>query len=237
MIELIMDVKLTKQPYHILAPLHKPATQLRGEQDRSGSTKDTFERKKENTTAINFEGVNKNKVNIRPIANKTAIGLNDYILRFRNAINEYAQNYIKNIEHTCDHKIVFSIIEKKVLGRNSINSVTHDLDKLILYMLGFSRGFVTKVHRQFSEHHIENNKIKNLNSMLCDHIASSPEFKPEKRMTLKEFFNSSKDLQQIEGYRELLEEHHFGEDLDFEKIKNLRDERKKYFKNVGGFIF
>ena len=58
--------------------------------------------------------------------------------------------------------------------------------------------------------------------MLCDNIASSPEFKPEKTKSLREHFNSSEELQKIEGFKELLEKYEYGEKLDFNVIKSKK---------------
>ena len=85
----------------------------------------------------------------RPIADKSAIGLRGFSEKIKN----YAKNYVKNIEHTYDHKLVFAIVEKELFGKNSIYSLTHDADKLILYTLGFPKSFVSKWHREHSVHH------------------------------------------------------------------------------------
>ena len=118
----------------------------------------------------------------RPIADKSAIGLRGFSEKIKN----YAKNYVKNIEHTYDHKLVFAIVEKELFGKNSIDSLTHDADKLILYTLGFPKSFVSKWHREHSVHHTESGKTANLRSMICDNIATSPEFKPEKKKSLRE---------------------------------------------------
>ena len=100
-------------------------------------------------------------------------------------IKNYAKSYVKNIKHTYDHKIVFALIEKELYGYNSIDAITHDADKMIMYLLGFPKSFVSDFHRKHSMHHPESAKKMNLRSMLCDNIASSPEFKPEKQLSLR----------------------------------------------------
>ena len=45
----------------------------------------------------------------------------------------------------------------------------------------------------------------NLRSMLCDNIASSPEFKPEKKRSLREHFNTCEQLQSVDGLKDVLE--------------------------------
>ena len=157
----------------------------------------------------------------RPVAEKSATGLRG----FMNKVKQHAQNYVKNIEHTYEHKIVFAMIEKELFGKNSIDSLTHDADKLIFYTLGFPKSFVTKWHRAHSVHHTESGKKANLRSMICDNIASSPEFKPEKKKSLREHYNSSKELQSVQGFGELLENFNYGENLNFAEInakKNVK---------------
>lgn len=161
----------------------------------------------------------------RPIADKSAIGLRGFSEKIKN----YAKNYVKNIEHTYDHKLVFAIVEKELFGKNSIDSLTHDADKLILYTLGFPKSFVSKWHREHSVHHTESGKTANLRSMICDNIASSPEFKPEKKKSLREHYKSSKELQSVKGFGELLEKFNYGEDLNFAKIKKQKNIKYRGF--------
>ena len=72
--------------------------------------------------------------------------------------------------------------------------------------------------------------------MLCDNIASSPEFKPEKKQSLKEFYNSSDELKNIPEFGKLLKKYNFGEDIDFEKIKTLKDTKSKTNLRIGAAI-
>ena len=139
-----------------------------------------------------------------------------------NKIAAFFSTYVENIRHTIEHKRYFALIEKELFGSRSIDSYTHDADKLILYILGFPKKFVSKFHRKHSAHHFESHKHPNLRSMLCDNIASSPEFKPEKKLPLRDHFYSSKELQSIEGFEDILKRYNFGENLDFQKIKQAK---------------
>lgn len=164
-----------------------------------------------------------------PVVEKCATGLLNCIQKLKS----YCASYVQNIKHTYEHKIIFALVEKEVFGKNSIDSITHDLDKLILYLIGFPKSFVSKFHRLHSEHHTESGKQMNLRSMICDNIASSPEFKPEKKKSLREHYCSCKALQNVEGLGELLEKFHYGEDLDLQKI-NL-EKNTKYHGTKGIF--
>ncbi len=139
-----------------------------------------------------------------------------------NSIKLYFTKYKSNIKHTYDHKIFYSIIEKQLYGKNTIDSITHDLDKLILYILGFPHDFVAKFHRKISSHHTLSGKNINITSMVCDAIASSPDFKPNKKLTTRDYFKSNNKLQTIKGLAELLEKHNYGENLNIEQIKNKK---------------
>lgn len=66
--------------------------------------------------------------------------------------------------------------------------------------------------------------------MLCDNIASSPEFKPEKKRSLREHFNTSEQLQSVDGLKEVLERYHYGENLNFKKIN--ADKNTNYTRNI-----
>ena len=68
--------------------------------------------------------------------------------------------------------------------------------------------------------------------MLCDNIASSPEFKPEKKYSLREYYKKSPELQAVRGFKKLLEHYNFGENIDFQKIKALKDSQYKGMKGV-----
>lgn len=148
----------------------------------------------------------------KPVLRENATGFLDYI---KSSFNTYK----KNIRCTYNHKIIFAIVEKELYGRNSLDSITHDLDKLILYILGFPREFVSSFHRKHSSHHTESGKKLNLKSMVCDNIASSPVFKPQKHYLLRDYFERTPELQQVEGLKEKLMKYNFGEDLNIKQIK------------------
>lgn len=161
----------------------------------------------------------------RPDAVKNASGLFGIRNRLNNlveTVSEFKKSYKKNIKHTYEHKIVFALIEKELYVHHTIDSYTHDTDKMILYLLGFPKSFVSKFHREHSVHHVESGKKMNLRSMLCDNIASSPEFKPEKKNSLRDYYAISKELQSVPGFGEMLKKYNFGENIDFAKIKQMK---------------
>ena len=84
----------------------------------------------------------------RPVAKKSATGLLGLFTKAKNAVTNYFKSYKENISHTFDHKLVFAVVEKELFGKNSIDSITHDLDKLVLYALGFPKSIVTNLMRR-----------------------------------------------------------------------------------------
>ena len=157
----------------------------------------------------------------RPDANKSASGLQGFKEKFIKPVAKFIKEYKENIKHTYDHKVVYALVERELFGKNTINSITHDADKMIMYMLGFP----------------ESGKPMNLKSMLCDLVASSPEYKPEKKYSLREFFNRSEELQSLKGFKELLEKYHFGERVDSKKIKMIKDMKYSGAKGLRAFLF
>jgi len=210
-----MDIKCIKNPYNFLSTSSKRKTCFQGGAGYVKSTKHCYEGVRKRIERIENVNLCENIVNKRPIVNQSAVGLLNVYTKFFDKV----KNYFHNIKHTIDHKIVFALIEKELFGKISKDSLTHDLDKLVMYIMGFSHSFVSKFHRKISEHHTESGKKSNLKSMLCDNIASSPEFKPEKKKTLREYYNSSPELQSILGFKEILEKYNYGEDIDFNLIK------------------
>ena len=175
-------------------------------------------------------GINADIFEKRPVESADTTGL-------LHSVKEYVHDYKKNLIHTYEHKIVYAMIEKELFGKISMNSVTHDLDKMILYLLGFPRSFVSKFHRQHSQHHIESGKVMNLPSMLCDNIASSPFFKPDKKYTLRTYYNKSKELQNLEGFKDLFEKYNYGENLNFADINNRKNNKIKSIRGFAKAIF
>ena len=218
-----MDIKCKTNPYYFVTPSNQATTHFQGARNASR----VVERVSLNVMSGVKSGINaglcEDIIVRRPVASKSATGLLGFASKCKDSIAKYIENYKKNIKHTYDHKIVFALIEKELFGKNSIDSITHDLDKLVLYTLGFPKSVVSNLHRKISVHHTESGKKNNLRSMLCDNIASSPEFKPEKHKTLREHFATCKELQNVKGFKEILEEYHYGEDLDFNAIKEEKD--------------
>ena len=214
MLELDMEIKCKNNPYYFSVPYNIGTTHFRGIERAHKIIERPYAEK--------LVGLCVDRLEKRPIATKKASGLFSFVTKTKDAVVNYAKSYCKNIKHTTEHKNIYSLVEKELYGKNTINSVTHDLDKLVLYTLGFPKSFVSDFHRKHSTHHQESGKKLNVKSMVCDWISSSPEFKPEKKKSVRDFFNSDPELQKIPGLKDELEICNFGESLNFNRIKQLK---------------
>ena len=61
----------------------------------------------------------------------------------------------QSIQYTLDHRKAFRIVERKLLGHNTLRGLTHDLDKVILKLF-FDPEKVQKFHNAYSRHHAAN---------------------------------------------------------------------------------
>ncbi len=227
-----MDIKCRTNPYYFITPSQMETTHFQGARRASGVVKRAGARVLTGVKSGINAGLCEDIITRRPVASKSATGLLGLVNKCKASVANYLKNYKANVSHTFDHKIVFALIERELFGKISIDSLTHDLDKLILYVLGFPKSFVSKFHRKISEHHTESGKHLNLRSMLCDNIASSPEFKPEKKKTLRDHYNTCRELQNVEGLRDLLEKFNYGENLDFNAIKMIKNTKFSQYNNI-----
>ena len=73
---------------------------------------------------------------------------------------KYRKENIGAIKYTKEHRKAFKKIEKEILGHNTIRSIVHDLDKVILYNV-WPHKKVKNFHRTTARHHIESRVKKN----------------------------------------------------------------------------
>ena len=78
---------------------------------------------------------------------------------------KYRKENIGAINYTKEHRKAFKKIEKEILGHNTIRSIVHDLDKVILYNV-WPHKKVKNFHRSTARHHVENNIKKNRNDYI-----------------------------------------------------------------------
>ena len=100
------------------------------------------------------------------------------------------------IKYTLVHRKAFRKIEKQLLGRNTIRSLFHDLDKVILYPF-FDYKKVHNFHRNHAKHHtIKAKSHDDFIQMVID-WESARYTKPDKplnaRQTLYKFYPELED--------------------------------------------
>lgn len=67
----------------------------------------------------------------------------------------------EHFKYTLKHKKAFLMVEKQLLGRNSLRGYLHDVDKLFLYLFAKPENkWVSKLHRRYSRHHIAKARSK-----------------------------------------------------------------------------
>lgn len=62
----------------------------------------------------------------------------------------------EKLKYNIDHRREVVRLEKQLLGKNSILTRIHDLDKFVMMVLLFPDEWVSKIHRIYSWHHVKN---------------------------------------------------------------------------------
>ena len=101
-----------------------------------------------------------------------------------------------SIKYTIDHREAFLMVERKLLGHNTLRGYLHDLDKVFLKIF-LSPKMSQKIHRSYSKHHAKNAKTKkDLQQMIIDWECARYT-KPDKplnaRETLDTYYSSMTD--------------------------------------------
>ena len=72
----------------------------------------------------------------------------------------FTKNQRYKIQYSKTHRIAFRDLEKRLLGKNTIRSFFHDVDKIILYHF-LPTEFVHTCHQWWSRHHERRAKTRN----------------------------------------------------------------------------
>ena len=95
---------------------------------------------------------------------------------------------MKNIDkiiYTLKHKIAFIKTAKKLRGKVLIKDYFHDMDKVILLVLGFNPKSIKKWHRKWSKHHINNGVSRDIESSIID-FECARFTKPDKQLNARQ---------------------------------------------------
>lgn len=112
------------------------------------------------------------------------------------------KGFVKDFTYTANHKKAVLMLEKKLLGRNTLRGYLHDVDKLFLYLL-FTKKETSKIHRRYSKHHVGNHKSdSDVIHALID-WESARYTKPDKPETAKEYLLKAMP-QEVDTYKKFL---------------------------------
>lgn len=71
----------------------------------------------------------------------------------KRGLKSHMHERLRRIKSLIRHKIAFFKWEKKITGRHTIRGITHDLGKLIMFLLPFKIQYVRDYHKKHAKHH------------------------------------------------------------------------------------
>lgn len=95
------------------------------------------------------------------------------------------------------HKKAFAKKEKELLGRYTLNSITHDLDKLLMYCLFVSIPFTRRTHKKYAKHHNPKNKLREIERVIDWECARDT--KPNSPMTALQYAKSANKYKDVKS--------------------------------------
>lgn len=111
------------------------------------------------------------------------------LFKIKEALRNYIVNYPKRIQYTAKHKKAFLKTEKEYLGKNTLTGYFHDLDKLIMYIIGVPKQLVHNIHVATAPHHVRNGKVKNPAAAVIDWECARFT-KPDKPLNARDYYES-----------------------------------------------
>lgn len=110
--------------------------------------------------------------------------------RFKENLKNYFLDYPKRIRYTWVHKKAYLKLEKELTGKNTLRGYLHDLDKLIMYIIGVPKEIAHNIHVSTAPHHKRNGKVKYPKGAVIDWECSRFT-KPDKPWSAREFYERS----------------------------------------------
>ena len=110
-------------------------------------------------------------------------------INFKGNMEKYFFGYFERIKYTSKHKVAFLKMEKQLLGKNTLGSYLHDLDKLLMYIIGFPKELAHNIHVATAPHHERNGKIKRPLQAIIDWECARFT-KPDKPLTAREYYEN-----------------------------------------------
>ena len=119
---------------------------------------------------------------------------------FKEHLKSYILGYPKRIRYTWVHKKAYLKVEKELTGKNTLRGYLHDLDKLIMYIIGVPKETAHNIHVATAPHHIQKNHIKYPKGAVIDWECARYT-KPDKPLTSREYYElSCPKMPEIEDY-------------------------------------
>lgn len=107
--------------------------------------------------------------------------------KFFNAIKESFIKYGQRINYTWQHKKAFLEVEKELCGKNSLGGYFHDVDKLLMYVIGIPQKTAHNIHVKCAPHHFRNGNIKKPLMAVIDWECARYT-KPDKQLGARDFY-------------------------------------------------
>ena len=137
--------------------------------------------------SFGYESTENQVMNLLQKLDKEKTWTEDSKKPFSQRLKEYFTGYTKRIDYTWQHKKAFLKVEKDLYGKNTLGGYCHDLDKLIMYILGVPKKLAHDIHVATAPHHIRNGKIKAPEKAVID-WESARYTKPDKPLSARDFY-------------------------------------------------
>lgn len=96
----------------------------------------------------------------------------------------------EHFKYTLKHKKAFLMVEKQLLGRNSLRGYLHDVDKLFLYLFSSPENkLVSNLHRKYSRHHVKKARSHSDFVQMVIDWECARHTKPDKPLNARETMN------------------------------------------------
>lgn len=96
----------------------------------------------------------------------------------------------EHFKYTLKHRKAFLMVEKRLLGKNSMRGCLHDVDKLLLYLFSSPESkWVSNLHRKYSRHHVKKAKSHSDFVQMVIDWECARLTKPDKPLNAKETMN------------------------------------------------
>jgi len=139
-----------------------------------------------NFTACNIRRIKPEKIRKTvAVENKNS----DKFDKIKENLKNYIKGYPKRIRYTAKHKKAFLKMEKELTGKNTLSGYLHDMDKLIMYIIGVPKQLAHDIHVATASHHVRNGHIKKPIQAVIDWECARCT-KPDKPLNARDFYEN-----------------------------------------------